>query len=116
MNWKQEKLRNSPEETVLSLPSVANEVNKVKPHILNLHQPYVLCTQSHSSFPLQQIPVEHQTIFKVLDHTMTKLRELISNENHPGVTIKTQTLGAPAVVWQVKKLTEAARVTEEVWV
>ena len=47
---------------------------------------------------------------------MTKLRELISNENHPGVTIKTQTLGASAVVWQVKKLTEAAPVTEEVWV
>ena len=37
MNWKEEKSWISLEETVLSLPSAANEVNKVKPHILNLH-------------------------------------------------------------------------------
>lgn len=37
MNWKEEKLRNSLKEMVLSLPSAANEVSKVKAHILNLH-------------------------------------------------------------------------------
>ena len=44
MNWKEEKLRNSLKEMILNLPSVANEVNKVKAHILNLHLPYVLCS------------------------------------------------------------------------
>lgn len=51
MNWKEEKLRNFLEERVLSLPSVANEVNKVKPYILTYvnHMCYALIAPFHSS-------------------------------------------------------------------
>ena len=53
MNWKEEQMRNSLEETVLSLPSVANEVNKVKHYILTYinHMCYalILIAPFHSS-------------------------------------------------------------------
>jgi hypothetical protein len=37
MNWKVEKVEEGLNETVLSLQSVTNKVNKLKPHILNSH-------------------------------------------------------------------------------